>query len=324
MAKFKIQFRRLLFIDSKVAEGGYPNCRQLAEEWEVSTKTIQRDIDYLRDQLDAPLDYSYQHRGYYYTEPNYRLPTITVSESDLFAVCIAEMALKRFKNTPLYSKLVSVFDKIEGTLPEKVSVHPSWVDSRIFFFSEACTRINPKIWETIARALRQDQRLLITHKSPSRQEPTRRKIDPYHLVNFKGEWYVASYCHSAQSIRTFAVSRIRSAKILDERFEMPAEFTQEKMFGDQFGIIWKPRKYKVRIEFVPHIAPYIRERQWHPLQAIKEKRNGGIVLEFETNHVKEVKDWILSWGCGAKALAPKKLVDEVKESLKNTLKKYGA
>ena len=56
MPKFKPQYRRLLFIDRKVRDGSYPNCPSLAREWEVSVKTIQRDIDYLRDELGAPLE----------------------------------------------------------------------------------------------------------------------------------------------------------------------------------------------------------------------------------------------------------------------------
>ena len=54
MQKFKPQFRRLLFIDRKIREGRYPNCTSLAKEWEVSVKTIQRDINYFKWELDAP------------------------------------------------------------------------------------------------------------------------------------------------------------------------------------------------------------------------------------------------------------------------------
>ena len=68
MAKYKPQHSRLLFIDRKIREGRHPNCSSMAEEWEVSRKTIQRDLDYMRYQLDAPLEYSAKHRGYFYTE----------------------------------------------------------------------------------------------------------------------------------------------------------------------------------------------------------------------------------------------------------------
>ncbi len=94
MAKFKPQYRRLIFIDQKIRQGmqvgRLPNCSSLAEEWEVSRKTIQRDLEYLRDELNAPLEYDAIQHGYYYTEENFRLPAIRIRQSDLFAICIAE------------------------------------------------------------------------------------------------------------------------------------------------------------------------------------------------------------------------------------------
>jgi predicted DNA-binding transcriptional regulator YafY len=102
----------MLFIDRKIREGKYPNCSSLGEEWEVSAKTIQRDIDYIKYELDAPLEYDAVKHGYYYTEEQFKMPAVTVSESDLFAVCIAELALEQFKQTPIHDKLVKVFDRI--------------------------------------------------------------------------------------------------------------------------------------------------------------------------------------------------------------------
>lgn len=85
MPKFKPQYRRLLYVDRKLREGAYPNCSTLADGWEVSAKTIQRDINYLKWELDAPIDYHRARHGYYYTERSYRLPAINVNESDLVA-----------------------------------------------------------------------------------------------------------------------------------------------------------------------------------------------------------------------------------------------
>ena len=135
MPKFKPQYKRLLFIDRKIKEGRYPNCSGMALEWEVSRKTVQRDIDYLRDDLDAPVAYDALKHGYYYTEPSYSLPAISVSESDLFSVCVAQTVLSQFRNTPLFQKLSSVFEKIRDSLPDKTTVHPSWMNERILVLS---------------------------------------------------------------------------------------------------------------------------------------------------------------------------------------------
>ena len=79
---------------------------------------------------------------------------MTLTESDLFAICIAQNALKQHENTPVYQKLASVFKKIEESLPEKVSVQPFWVDNKISFIQDPRTHIEAVIWESIAIGLR--------------------------------------------------------------------------------------------------------------------------------------------------------------------------
>jgi len=322
--KFKPQYRRLLFIDRKIKERAYPNCVSLAKEWEVSDKTIQRDIEYLRDQLDAPIAYDQLKHGYFYTEPSFSLPAINISESDLFSVCVAQTVLSQFRNTPLFKKLSSVFEKIRDSLPDKTAVHPSWMSERILVFPEPATLVNAAIWDTLAKAIRDNRRLSITHSPPAGKgtDAGPRIVDPYYLVSYKGEWYLSSYCHYRKAIRTFAVSRIKKAVILDESFRMPASMTKKRMFGDQLGIIWKDKFHKVRIRFSPEVAPYIRERQWHPLQKVKDLRTGGLILEITTNHLNEVKDWVLSWGPSATVLGPPALADKVRQSLKQTAANY--
>lgn len=322
MAKFKPQYRRLLFIDRKIHEGGYPNCRGLAGEWEVSAKTIQRDIDYLRDELDAPIEYDAERHGYRYTEENYRLPAISISESDLFAVCIAEKALVQFEQTPLYGRLRSVFDKIEQALPGRVTVHPGWIDGRISFRPGASTHIRPEVWDIMAAALRTNRRVRLEHRSPGRSRATGHEVDPYHLVNYRGEWYLIAYSHTRSEIRTFALSRIGQAGLLDVQFEIPESWERERWLGDDFGIIRGDETHKVRIRFDARRAPYIRERQWHATQAIKELRNDALELSFRTSYLAEVKDWVLSWGRGARVLGPRILVDRVKKDLRKALDGY--
>ena len=320
--KFKPQYRRLLFIDRKIREGKYPNCSSLAKEWEVSSKTIQRDIDYMRYDLDAPLEYESSKHGYYYTEANYTMPAINISESDLFSVCIAERALRQFEHTPLYEKLVKIFDRIEDSLPSRTDADPAWIENRIFFSPEPASIVDSKIWETLAHALRENRQVRITHSSPGKNKRVSRVVDSYHLVNFKGEWYLSSMCHLRKAVRTFAVSRIENAELLDTNFTMPSDFTREKMFGDSFGIIWSAEIHDVRIEFDSEAAPYINERTWHPEQKITRKKGGKLEISFRTNHINEVKDWVLSWGPHAKAKAPDILVRKVRSDLKSTISQY--
>ena len=322
MSKFKPQYRRLLFIDARIRSGRYPNCPALAAEWEVSAKTIQRDIDYLRDELDAPIEYDRQRNGYTYTENSYRLPTVPISESDLFAVCIAAEALRQFENTPLHTKLASVFDKIRESLPAKLKVNPAWIDERILIFPEPATTIATETWDTVAAALAENRRLRIDYRTPGAARHGSRPIDPYYLVSYRGEWYVTGYCHRRDAIRTFALSRIHRAEVLGETFVMPDLYDVDTMFGDRFGIHWQEQRQKVRIRFGANVAPFIRERRWHPLQRIEKQTDGSLILAFATNHITEVKTWVLSWGAAARVLEPASLAKDIAGELRAAAAAY--
>ncbi len=321
MPKFKPQYRRLLFIDREIRRGRYPNCRSLAEAWEVSSKTIQRDIDYLRYELNAPVGYDATRFGFCYTEPNYRLPAISISESDLFAVCVAEQALRAFRNTPLHARLLSVFNKIEDALPDRVSVNPAWLDSRVTVFAEPITTIRPEVWETIAVAMRENRQITIRYAGVT-QKPSDRAVDPYHLVSHRGEWYVIAYCHRSEGIRTFAVSRALNATLETATFELPERYDEQALAREQFGIRWDAKEHTVAVRFDAKASPYIRERTWHPEQTLYNRAGDAVEIRFRTRHLQEVRDWILSWGSHARPLKPKALVTMVKDELSAALTQY--
>ena len=99
MKRNKSQFSRLLELDKRIRQGLYPNCLNFSADWEVSQKTVQRDIDFLRDSLNAPIDYDREKKGFYYTTTQWFMPYISVSEGDLVAILVAEKALEQYRGT---------------------------------------------------------------------------------------------------------------------------------------------------------------------------------------------------------------------------------
>lgn len=326
MAKDKSQLLRLVFIDRKIREGmqsgRLANCRSMADEYEVSSKSILRDIDYLRNQRDAPLAYDPARRGYYYSEANYALPALNLNESDLFAICIAEKVLQQHRGMPVYRKLQAVFRKISEFLPEKISVHPSWVETRLSAFPEPQTRLSPEIWETVAGALQSNRQLRIFYKKPAAEAPAGREVAPYHVLSYQGEWYLIGFCHERQAVLTFAMSRIHEAAATEKGFSVPPDFSIEKFLANRFGIFGGGVPKEVRIRFAPEHVPFVSERLWHPAQEIETLPDGAVVLSFTATHLYEIKRWVLSWGRGVKVLAPAELVSSIHGEISAVRKEY--
>ncbi|HPS59114.1 MAG TPA: WYL domain-containing transcriptional regulator [Spirochaetota bacterium] len=311
------QHARLLFIDEKIRGGKYPNATTLSDEYEVSSRTITRDIEYIRDSLGAPIAYDTVHKGYYYTESNYFLPAIDIRESDFFAICVTEQAIRQYENTPLYETLSAIFNRLKEHLPESIRVNTTWIDTRFTFMHDSFTTISPDVWEVISRGLRQKNSLRISHRKAGAADDLERTVDPYHIVNFRGEWYLVAYCHLRKAVLRFAVSRVHRARLLNTPYEIPADFNFSSFIGSSFGIMTEEAEHRVRILFQGDQAPYITERRWHSGQEIVQNDDGSVILSFTTNSLFEVKRWVLSWGKSAEVLEPpglvKQLADEIKE-----------
>jgi len=320
------QLQRLIFIDRMIRDGmqggRLANCTSMAAAYEVSTKSIKRDIDYLKNQWDAPIAYDRRRYGFYYTEESYSLPAMNISESDLFAISLARKTLRQYENTPIYHKLASVFGKIERALPERVSVDPAWVDERMTVFPESRTFIDPTIWDSVAEGLRHSRQLEIHYLRPGAETGVDRLVDPYHLVSFQGEWYLVGHCHLRREVRTFAISRIRTVRSKGVNFRIPASFSFENFSGHHFGIFRGERDFLVKILFPPSHRPYVEEREWRPDQSLDRQADGAVVLSFTSNHLFEVKRWVLSWGAGVKVLAPPELVEDLRVELQKALQSY--
>ncbi len=91
---------RLMLIDSAVRRRAWPNARKLARQFEMTRRTIQRDIDFMRTRLGAPLEFDTVQNGYYYTDPNYRLSLFEATEGELVALLVSAQVMDHYRGTP--------------------------------------------------------------------------------------------------------------------------------------------------------------------------------------------------------------------------------
>lgn len=319
MAPSKTQLLRLIFIDRKIREGMQKgilaNCRSIAEGYEVSRKSILRDIDYLKNQRDAPIAYDPLKRGYYYTEEHYALPAMSLSESDLFAICIAEQALRQYRGTPLFQDLQKVFRKIEDGLSDNCSIYSTISDLPINFLNQGQARIDSEVWKEISRSIKKGRMIAIRYLKAGDKKASERNIDPFRLISYSGEWYLIGFCHMRRKILTFALSRIHHASVLRKK----RSAVEPDRLGDQilhnFGIFSDEPRHPLRILFKGKSAHIVKERVWHPAQQLEELENNEVRLSFTAGNLGEIKRWVLGWGRDAVVEAPRELFEEVKREI---------
>ncbi|MDR0534024.1 MAG: WYL domain-containing protein [Verrucomicrobiales bacterium] len=296
----------------------------LAAEIEVTEKTIQRDIDFMRERLNMPIAYNRAKQSYEFSEPIENFPMIELSESELVAVFVAQKALAQYRGTPFEHSLRAAFEKLTSNLHGKISLSWDDLDSRLSFRNFEASPLDLKTFQAVGAAVRNGVLLEFDYKKSESTTYQRRVIEPYHLGCVQNRWYCFGEDTAKRGeIRVFVLSRMKNARSGDRKFKAVRKFSIEKYLQNSFGVFSGKESHRVCLWFDAFAAQYVRERAWHPSQKIRELANGELELSLQLSDLAEIEQWILSWGAHAKALAPRALITRLRETIRKQGNYYG-
>jgi len=311
---------RMMQIHQAIQSGKFPNASTLARDLGVSTKSIQRDLEFMRDRLQLPLEYEDRRFGYFYTQEVSSFPSLQISEGELFALLVAEKALQQYRGTNFERPLLSAFKKMATSLPDPISLNLADWEQTISFRTSAEPILNLTVFDALAKAAAKRKQIILSYRKPGQAQPEERLVDPYHLANINGEWFLFAYDHMRKGMRTFVPARIVKVHQTGKIFVRPQQFSVEKTLRDSFGVHSGEGTFGVAIRFDPAAAPYIREKRWHASQQLRELKGGGVELHLQLSSLGEIERWILGWGGNAVALRPPELVASVRRAAEKILK----
>jgi len=312
----------MLRIHDALAEQRYPNSSTLAASLEVNPKTILRDLEFMRDRMNLPIEWDARNRGFHYTESVEAFPTMKITEGELIALLVAEKALHQYRGTPYEDRLVAALRKLEQALPETVSLNLADLNHTISFRTTAEPVVNLPIMETLFRAAQEREQLRLSYKKPGAKQAEDRVVDPYHVANVNGDWYLFAFDHTRNAIRTFAPVRILGAKLTGKTFARPARFQLDQQLRDSFGVHSREGEFDVVIQIEESISDYIREKRWHPSQELRELTDGRLELRMRLGSLQEVQRWVLGWGGGARVVGPPELLASVREAAARLVERH--
>jgi len=290
-----------------IKDGGHPSRITLAKEIEVTTKTIQRDIDFMRDRLHLPIAHNREKNGYEFTSPVEAFPMLELNNAELVAVFVAQKALGQFKGTPFEHPLRSAFEKLTSGLKGKVSVPWLEADSLISFRNFDVAYTDMGVFQTVSEAVQQGKILQFEYKKLNSLVFETRRVEPYHLACILNQWYCFAFDLKRRSFRAFVLGRLRNPIVTTEEITDPKPFSIDAYLKSSFGVFNAKGSHNVLIQFDAFAAQLVRERPWHPSQKTKEADNGGLELQLRLSSLEEIEPWVLSWGKHAKVLAPEAL-----------------
>ncbi len=282
----------------------------------VSSKTILRDLKFIREDLDLPLKYDEKKHGYHFTEPVSEFAPMQLSRGELVALFVAEKAVEPLKGTRLHKLVHDSLHKIAEACPEFVSLKWQDLDEAFSMKTNGVLKSSVEVFTTLMDAVLGQREVSFDYPPKKGGTLGRRRVLPYHVGQLQNGWYLIAHDLDRKDWRTFALQRMSSLEILKTRFTRDPAFNIRDYLGSGFGV-WsygnEVERFEVRIRFTGWAARYVAERQWHSSQSITPLKDDGSEIEFhaEVAGLEEITRWVLGHGRHAKVLAPAKLRDAV-------------
>lgn len=304
-------FARMLRIHDLIAGGGFPNCGSLAVDLEVSHKTIQRDVDFMRDRMGLPIEYDAGRRGFRYTREVASFPRISMTEGEVVALLVAQKALVQYRGTPFEKPLRGAFRKMAESFGEESAFSLHDLGEAVSFHPVGHAIQEMRVFEVLAGAVAGGQVVEFDYHKLNSGSPERRCVEPYHLGCIDNAWYLIGHDLVRGKRRTYALARLTNPAVLKRRFKRPADFSLDEMFGGSFSAFETGKVSRVVVRLDPFAARLAAERVWHSSQRIKPLPGGGAELTLEVGLAPDLENWILGWGNHAKVLEPLELCERI-------------
>jgi predicted DNA-binding transcriptional regulator YafY len=290
----------------------------LAEHFEVSRRTVYLDLDAL-GQIGVPI-VATSGRGYELA-PGYYLPPVMLTTDEAAALSLGGGLFHHFVAHEGRIALDNALRKVEAVLPEQTRDEVQQTRRHVCLTSwpHRAAPLDSLVPTQIRRAMRERRRIRCTYHSRSTGASGDRDIDPYYLVYLAGDWQLVGFCHRRRRVRQFRLSRMEDLRLLDERFEIPAEADAQAFWANQI-----PRPYGdriARVRFADWVIRWAREQRHYTWEA-EEDTSDGAVVTVRMERWDEVLPWLLGWGGSVEVLDPPELRRLVASEARRILANY--
>ena len=314
------------------ARAGGVTIDELASLCDVTTRTIRRDLQALEESGFPLFDDKTQDDGKTRWKVNgqaFKGLAAGLTVSELCALYFSRSLVESLSGTPFRDEVESAFEKLSSVLtphmrafldqlPRVIATKPDPLRRRI-------SGAEPAQQAIVSRAL--DATLhhrvtTLTYHSRSSERTKTYVIHPYRLAYAQGGLYLLAYVPEYGEVRTFAVERIEQLSPGEEHFE-PIDDLPDAAFPHSLGVHSGPPE-RVEIEFQPGVADYIRSREWHASQQLREGEPGVLLMTLDVCLDRALQSWILSFGPFARVISPERLAREIAEQFDEARARYAS
>jgi predicted DNA-binding transcriptional regulator YafY len=318
--------------DKKMA---YPSLEDLQHEMErtlsmmISPSSIEKDIRAMRKDpelgFEAPIKYNRKYNGYEYTDPNYSISNVPLSDEDLSAIEFAALTLRQFEDLPLFGDFRGAVDKIFQAIDIGSALEYEDLPQVVQFEKSPKVEGTEHI-ETVLDCIKERKPLAFFYRKFNSQEGKNHLVHPYLLKEYRNRWYLIALQDSNELITTYALDRMAKPEANNSiAFRAPYKvgFDAQAYFEHSFGITtFKGEPEEVILSFEPLQGQYVRTQKLHETQEELMDNSQEYRIKLTVGVTIELEMAILSYGEKVRVIQPKSLRDKVEERLASALKAY--
>jgi predicted DNA-binding transcriptional regulator YafY len=319
------RLERFYKIDQLLKERRVVSFALFEEKLGMSRASVKRDLAYMRERFNAPIEYDREANGYRFgaprSGPRYELPGLWFNATEIYALLTTLQLLSNLQPGLLDGQVKPVLERLRSILG---TGDHSWeeVAKRMRIFLPERREGQAAHFSVIAAALLKRLRLWIRHYNRKDDRETEREVSPQRLVYYRDNWYLDAWCHLRNDLRSFAVDAIREAVLKDTPAREVREAELDEYLGSGYGIFAGRDVEWATLKFTPEAARWVSAQNWHPKQRVRVEKDGSYILEVPYAEDRELVMEILRYGADVAVLAPTALRKRVADALKLAAARY--
>ena len=300
-----LRLRRLVAILRLLEKNERVSVKGLSEEFGVCTRTINRDIKFLRE---AGFRIDKVAPGVYTAQPS-QLEGLEVMDSDEVSFLIASRRLVR-QILPEMEERLDVFLRCfldDVSLPVHISAD----------IPQTLSDDTIKVMRSLLNYIYRQKEVTFRYKD----EEDLRKVEPYRMAYLRGFWYLIAKDTKDSKLKSFAIDRIKELSTTKRPFSIPDQIEGElqKLY---YPYLTDGVRRRVKVRVASPVAHYFKRKKFDVSQTIEQElKNGDLIVSFLVPNTEPIKNFVVKpWLPHVTVLKPESLRDEIRAELKEWLK----
>lgn len=256
-------FKRIIRMDQLISAGVYPSIEFMMNDEEMgkpSRATIYRTIETMKFELNAPIVFDSERRGYCYATKAFRLPVFYLTEKQMESVSFVEDYVKKLEGTPMYENFMSVLELIKktaqknpldkpydpyGDLKEYAPVEKVKLDfdvtQHFIVLGDSRAGVEESTWNQIEKAIKEHRCISFDYEWPraasmhqNRHAVT--KVAPYQVVCSGNKWFLWGWNFTKDYFQLFVMDQIFGVELLYDHFRLPAKYDYRECGSGQMHL----------------------------------------------------------------------------------------